>query len=179
MKADSSVARMFASYCWAIGERAEATRTLKEFFRKFNKALDANTRHEICGLLLTYEGIASIELKDEAKSKMASGVMDATEYSIVNRECRQKFHEIMKFGVSQIEALTDDEIRKFPGAARQNMLTGLYQLANVCIRLNKWEEAARVCEIGAENSTDYLHREFRYKLDFIQRRGLSELGAGR
>lgn len=164
---EPSIVRMFASYCWAIGEKEDAVRILSEFFRGAKKKLDANTHFEIAGLLLTYEGVAAIEFKDDAKTKLQSGIIELKDFYALNDESKRRFAKLKNFGLNEIRKLKDDDMQRLRGAARQNMLTGIYQLANVCIRLGHLQDAAYVCEFGVRNSPDYLHKEFKDKAAYV------------
>jgi len=165
---ESSVVRMFASYCWVLEYSQEAVQLLKEFLREKNGRLDRNMWYELSGLLLTYDGIAAINEKDQAKAQhFQDRSIDYSEYNARNEAVKIRFREIQSYGLKLMRSLEADDMRRLSPVARQNLLTGFYQLANVCIRITDYDNARTVCEFCTRYTSDYLHREFSEKLVYI------------
>ena len=148
---DPSVIRMYANYCWAERHRAEAIRILNGFFVRSGRKWKANTNTELelRGLSLMYRSIVAIERKEELKVSRNIGEISGSQFTDRNRDVRQEFKIIHdREGVPLFQRVRKTGLDSLSAAARQNVVTGLYNFCDVCMRLEEYKTACDVCNFA-------------------------------
>lgn len=166
---DPIIIKMYSSYCWALDRKSEAIRILSDFFsKKPNFGGNNNLRIELAGLCLTYQAIDSIQIKEEIKLKYRFSEISYVEFANQNDELKIVFSNIFRFGIYLFNSVRNyQDLNRLSASARQNLLTGLYQLSNICIRIRKYDNAKEICDFGIKHSSEYLNNEFRSKIKFL------------
>lgn len=164
--------KMYSTYHWVLGtdeSRIEAINLLLKYCTQ-NKNLYKDVNLEIYGLLLTYRSIYNISRKDEIKESIKYREISQTEFSKTNKEIKDEFHKIWKY----LGHLYYDHIRKISlssisSGARQNAATGLYQLAEILLRIGNYDKAKEICEFVLHVFPSNFHPIFISKLQKINR----------
>ena len=174
---DPLIIRMYANYCWAEQHRGEATRILNAFFARNGDKWKAstNTELELRGLSLMYRSIVAIERKEELKVNRNIGDISVAEFRNRNHEIRQEFKNIHdREGLPLFRRVRRTSLDNLSAAARQNVVTGLYNFCDVCMRLNEYNMACEICNFAIEESRSFLEEAFRRKLSYINRQQASQ-----
>ncbi len=163
-------AKMYASYCWATDRKGESIKILRELFSIKPAFEDNDLRLELLGLSLTYRSISAIQRKEEIKLQKRYDEISYVQFGKKNEEIKKTFREIVIDGKMLLNNVRKDGVGRLRASARQNVLTGLYQLTNVSIRIQSFELGEEICKFGESNSKDYLRKEFANKKLYIQHR---------
>jgi len=168
---DAHIIKMYSSYCWALDKKTEAIRILSDFFsKKPDFRGNNNLRIELASLCLTYQAIAAIEKKEDIKLKLRFSEISYIDFSKQNDDLKILFSNIFRFGIYLFNSVKNySDLNRLTASARQNLLTGMYQLSNVCIRIKKYTTAKEICDFGVKHSSEYLNKEFKNKLVFLGR----------
>ena len=169
---DPAVTRMYANYCWAERQRDEAIRILREFFARGGERWRANTNTdlELRGLSLMYRSIVAIENKEELKVARRIEEIGADDSASRNRDIRQEFKIIHdREGILLFRRVVKTGLDNLNASARQNVVTGLYNFSDVCMRIKEYNTAEQVCRFAIQESRSFLEEAFRRRLSFIQR----------
>ena len=165
---EPSAVKRYANYCWAEQKRDDAIRILDSFLGSRRPKGGTDIEIEIRGLSLMYRSIVAIERKEALKTDLRMLDITRAEFRDGNRESRRElgaiyerrgmplFHKIRSIGLDNLSA-----------GARQNVVTGLYNFCDVCIRLQRYDSAREVCRFALEQSRSFLADSYRIKLGFV------------
>ena len=133
---------------------------------------------ELRGLCMMYACIDSLERKDRLKVSYRLGEISREEYHRTNRDIELTFESIYrKYGAPLFARIKNVGLDKLSAAARQNVVTGLYQLSDVCVRANRRDEAREICEFAIRESPSFMAESFKNRVAMIAVNGVtSSLG---
>jgi hypothetical protein len=180
-RTDGKFIKMFATYNWALAAKSNKEKTIKmllEFFAK-NSNLNIDTNLELLGLLITYRSIYAITGKDELKESFKYDEITQLEFSKRSEFFRDEFHKVWRYqGHLFLDFLKKANTQRLSAGARQNSVTGLYQLSETLIRINKLQTAKEICEFVLTSFPSNFHPIFQSKLNklnsFIYKRSLEK-----
>lgn len=165
---DIDIIKMYSKYNWSKGNKADAIKILKQYCSKNNKLCNENL--DVYGLLLTDMCIYSIENRQETKNLYKQDLLTEDEYKRRIKNERDKFNEIFnKYGHVLFNKICSISFVKLSPEAKQNIATGLYQLIEVCIRINNYSYAKRICNYGLDNFPEYNKKSIKAKLQKINK----------
>jgi GTPase SAR1 family protein len=164
--------KMYSTYHWTLGtdeSRIEAINLLLEYCTQ-NKDLYKDVNLEIYGLLLTYRSIYNISRKDELKESIKYREISQSQFSQKNGEIKDEFLKIWKYlGHLYYDHLRKISLSSISSSARQNAVTGLYQLSEVLLRIGNSDKAKEMCEFVIRVFPISFHPIFISKLQKINR----------
>ena len=133
------------------------------------KRWSRDDRVEVLGLLLTYKSIYWLQKREELKIR---GELDEVRQVTHTKEWSDQkttFESIVnRHGRQLLDLLKTTDVRELTAAARQNTVTGLLQLVEVCIRLRKLELAEEICQWVITNVANNSRYAFESKLSRIR-----------
>jgi hypothetical protein len=149
LSSEQSFVKLRASFNWAIGSKEKAIAVLADAVDDNRARLwSKDERVEILGLLLTYKSIHWLQRREELKNEEA--VLDEARRVTNKREWMEQktmFESIVnRHGRQLLDLLKTIDVTDLTAAARQNTVTGLLQLVEVCIRLRKLDLAEEICQ---------------------------------
>jgi hypothetical protein len=159
--------KMYASYAWTIGSQESKTKAINALLKycSQNGQLQKDENLELFGLLLTFRSIFNITLKDELKEAFKYREINRTIFNKRSLEIKDEFTQIWNYlGHVYFDFIKKADIATISSSARQNAATGLHQLAEVLIRINKYDKAKNLCEVVLEKFPFHFHPLFASKL---------------
>ena len=124
---------------------------------------------ELRGLLLTYRSILAIQEKEDIKQKHRYDEITMREFTQRNQEIKTVFNDIYRFvGVPLLQKIKNMGVEHLAPGARQNTISGLYQLVDVCTRLNKYKQAIDICDFVISTFPGYFTSQFEMKLGWLR-----------
>jgi len=162
--------KSYSNYCWANSQKYEAIKVIVDYFSsKPNLKGCRSTYLELLGQLTTFKSIYYIELKEALKDKKRLGEIDNFEFQSQNAVIKDGFCDIYKqHGHFLFKAVKNTDISNISSAAKQNVIAGLFQFVNICIRMNKHDFAEDICRFCINNFPHYLQPQFQFKLSAIE-----------
>ncbi|MFN8502746.1 NACHT domain-containing protein [Kouleothrix sp.] len=171
---EHAFSRLYATYSWATGRKEESIQILSEYCARkpMQYQEDRNIRFELTGLLITYRSLDAIQRKEELKEKRRFEEITLGEYDEENLKIKNLLFDIChQHGTYFFRALRQmEDIQRLTSGARQNIVSALYQYANVNIRLNRYGEAIEICEFAIVHFPTHFADQFRSKIDFCRRK---------
>jgi GTPase SAR1 family protein len=162
--------KMLANYLWSEGSKtskAKAIKVLLEFYLD-NRNLNLDINLELFGLLLTYRSLYHIDEKEDLKLKLKFNEISSSTFSKSNILLKKEFQEIYsKQGLVLYSYVGNIDINQISAGARQNIITGLYQFAEICLRIEKHEKAIEICQYSLKSFPRNFHQQFEIKIKKI------------
>jgi hypothetical protein len=142
--------KMLSNYYWSDGQKRNANNLLTKYFEA-NKNYYNEDNLELLGQIVIYKSITMIEERENLKSKKNYGEINEKEYRDEYARQKSEFTDIYNFyGKKLFTCAQKKEIDVIQPGTRQNIATGLYQLVDVCCRINKNNEAIEICDYAME-----------------------------
>jgi hypothetical protein len=170
---DHQYVKMFSTYTWSMvarSQREKSIQILLDYFSKRGKerSLSIDINIELLGNLLTNRSIYWIDRREETKSKQAYEEISLAEYRDRNKQETEEFRDIYKNqGMHLFNFIKNKEINKLSSGARQNVVAGLYQFVNICIRIKKYDVGSEVCRYALKETPEIYSNQFSKKLQTI------------
>jgi GTPase SAR1 family protein len=164
--------RMISVYSWALNSseyRNKAINKLLDYLSK-NTNLKNDINLELLGLVLTYRSIATINERDELKSRSNFGSLTQREYLDLQGKQKDTFIDIFKKqGMTLFGYVKVIDLDSVSSGARGNTITGLFHFIEVCIRINRHDIAEEICIHSFKGFPRNFHPQFKTKLAKIFR----------
>jgi hypothetical protein len=158
-----------ASLNWSIGSREKAITVLADALDNSGKDWAKVEKVEVLGLLLTYKSIYWLDKREELKEQTA---IDDTSLTRRRREWGEQKREfegiIQRHGRQLLDLLRTVDVRGLTAAARQNSVTGLLQLVEVCVRVKRYSLAEEICKWVLDNVSHSSRGDFETKLSRVR-----------
>lgn len=160
---EARYAKMYATYCWANNQKPKAIAILSELFTQ-HPNLTRNDKCELQGLLLLYKSISAIEKKDALVLKQRYGETNEQDFAAEKKSIGKEFEDIyVRNGMPLFNSISQISLEGMSPAARQNIITGLYQFVNVCMLKEKYLVATAICDYALSGQSKYLEKHFQQK----------------
>jgi hypothetical protein len=164
--AEPQYVKFRASLNWSAGNGAKAVTILAEAidhtaaknWRKVDKV-------DVLGLLVTYKSLYWIQKREESKDEAA--IQDVTLIRKRSEWAEQKreFEGIIQRHGRQLQDLLRTvDVSALTAAARQNTVTGLLQLVEICIRVSRYDFGREICLWVLDNVSHSAKPDFQNKL---------------
>ena len=152
--------KILSNYYWADGKKQLANNFLMKYLEKNNDfVIEENL--ELLGQIVIYKSISMIEEREKLKSKKYYGEVNENEYLQEYKKQKNNFLDIYNFyGKKLFFYARNTKIDIISPGTRQNIATGLYQLVDVCCRINKNMEAIEICEFAIINLPKNFTNQF-------------------
>jgi hypothetical protein len=125
---------------------------------------------ELLGNLLTNRSIFWIDRREETKAKYDYEEISIKEFQERKAQEKQNFLDIYKNqGMYLFSILKKRNIDGLSSGARQNVVAGLYQFVNICIRLHKHDTGKAVCQMVIDEMPVSYSAQFNAKLQLINK----------
>ena len=158
---DPMVVKMYATYQWSEGERREAIGVLRGLFRGDDKWKESGMEFELRGLCLMYASIDALERNDKLSVSFRLGEVGREKFRNCSREIESTLQSILRIdGLPLCSHVRELGIENLSTAAKQNVITGLYQLSSVCMRIDKHKVALDICNFAITESRSFMARSF-------------------
>ena len=158
--------KLRASFTWSPGSREKAVTVLADAIgHERAKSWSKNDLVEVLGLLLTYKSIYWLEKREAIKNQAA-----LDEVGLIGKrrewgEQKKAFESIInRHGRQMTDLLKTVDVGALTAAARQNTVTGLLQLVEVCIRARRLDFGEEICEWVLKNVSHSFRNAFEDKL---------------
>jgi hypothetical protein len=158
--------KMHATYYWGNGtdeQKQKAIKILLDFSSKdidFNKDIDV----EIAGQLLTYRCIMLIndwlELNTQNRYKEITYEAYRVEREKQIQVCKDIYN---KQGVKLFAHISHYKLLDMQSGVRQNIVAGLYQFLDICLRIQKFEKGIEICDYMSYFAPRSFHPQFQRK----------------
>jgi hypothetical protein len=168
--ADPQYVKFRGSLNWSAKNQEKAVTILAE-------AIDHNAaknwmkvdKVDVLGLLLTYKSLYWLQKREELKDDVGIEDMSLIRKRREWAEQKREFEGIIKrHGQQLLDLLKTVDVSTLTAAARQNTVTGLLQLVEVCIRVARYDRGQEVCEWVLENVSHNANADFQNKLARIK-----------
>jgi hypothetical protein len=164
-------AKMHATYYWANGT-TEQKRKAIDILRSYTSSgfrFDNDVNLEIAGILLTYRSLLLNTEWEELKESSKFGDITHNEFKQKRERQRQICKEILlQQGQPLYNYIINQKLNEITYAgAKQNVVAGLYQFVEICIKLENWELAKNICDYIFYFAPKHFHAQFQIKLSKI------------
>jgi hypothetical protein len=167
--AEPQYVKFRGSLNWSTGNRDKAVSILAEAIdhvaaKKWRKV----DKVDVLGLLVTYKSLYWIQKREESKDD--AGI---EEVSLIRKrqewaEQKREFEGIIKrHGTQLLDLLKIVDVSTLTAAARQNTVTGLLQLVEICIRVARYELGRNICVWVLDTFPHNVSADFQTKLSRI------------
>ncbi|OCW73617.1 NB-ARC domain-containing protein [Elizabethkingia anophelis] len=159
---------MHARYLWAEGSfrnRNQSVKLLDDYLSSRPK-IEEEVYLQILGIHLHYATYNLVTERDSLKDKKRFREIDNTEYRRLYDDQRDRFLKLFHYpGLKLYGLIKKRNLMDISSKPRTNILEGLSNLVEICIRLNKHEQSFEICnKIINEMPIDY-HRPFQSKVE--------------
>jgi hypothetical protein len=152
--------KMLSNYYWSDGQKRKANSLLTKYLEKNNR-FDNEYNLELLGQIVIYKSITMIEEREDLKSKKYYGEINREEYLKEYEKQKSAFYDIYSFyGKKLFDLAKRCVIETIQSGTRQSIATGLYQLIDVCCRINKNNEAIEICDYAIEKLPPNFLKQF-------------------
>jgi len=167
----ANFSKMWANYYWANGTKEQKEKAIKILLdyaaNGFNYLDDSDL--ELSGILLTYRSIQIINDWQDLKEKRNYNEISQTDFTKKRSQQRQYCKDIHdKQGIVLYNNIVSKKFSEISSGARQNVIAGLYQFTEICIRLEKYDLANKICEFIFYCAPSHFHNQFKIKYDKIE-----------
>ncbi len=163
--------KMHATYYWANGTNEQKRKAI-DILRSYTSTgfrFDNSVNLEISGILLTYRSLLLNTEWEELKENLKFGDITHNDFKQKRELQRQVCREILlQQGQPLFNYIVTQKLNEINYAgAKQNVVAGLYQFVEVCIKLENWELAKKICEYVFYFAPKHFHAQFQIKLNKI------------
>lgn len=160
--------KMHATYYWGNGtneQKRKAIKILLDFTsKKFDLLKDINL--EIAGQLLTYRCIMLLNDWLDLNTKNRFKEITLEEYKQERKKQLQVCKDIFnKQGIRLFHHISQYKLDEMQSGVRQNVISGLYQFLDICLRLQKFEKGKDICEYMIYFAPRHFHAQFQRKIE--------------
>lgn len=153
----SKFIRTLSNYFWSVERKEDSISTLQEYFSKGEK-LKSDQNVELFGSLLMYKSLNVIEKRDILKNKKQFGEVLESEFREESAIQRLEMENIFNTNgntLLQFLRATDHNIEQYKSQSRQSIITAIYHFSEVCIRIQRYNEAEELCKYALEKMSQY------------------------
>jgi len=165
--------RLYSSYCWAGGSqenKQKAINILLDYCMGPGRSLNIDINLELWGLLLTYRSIWAISNREDLKERLRYGEISHKKFQEISSRQRDVFNQIYKnLGTPLYRYIENSDLQSFSPASRQNVILGIYQFVEICLRLNKYNMANELCMYAIDNFPINFQKQFERKIHKIKK----------
>lgn len=163
--------KMHATYYWANGTNEQKRKAI-DILRSYTSTgfrFDNDVNLEIAGILLTYRSLLLNTEWEELKESSKFGDITYNEFKQKRERQRQVCKEILlQQGQPLYNYIINLKLNEITYAgAKQNVVAGLYQFVEICIKLENWELAKNICDYIFYFAPKHFHAQFQIKLSKI------------
>ena len=164
-RGDALVAKMHANYCWHVEKRDEAVEILMDYIR----VTKGRSSFELLGLCLTFRASLLNGRNEELEARHRTRGISENDYDLEKRGLSQDFKQLSdEMGLPLFKRVREVGLADLSGEGKQNVISGLYLLSGVCMRLEKFREAREICEFAIEKGGGLQHTEFAKRLRSLE-----------
>ena len=152
--------KMHSTYYWGNGTNEQKHKAIKILLDFTSKGIDLsqNINLEIAGQLLTYRCIMLIndwlELNTEYRFKDITTDEFKKTRKAQKQICRDIYH---KQGLKLFNYIAKFKLEEMQSGVRQNIIAGLYQFLDICLRLQKFEKGREICDYMIYFAPKHFH----------------------
>lgn len=162
--------KMYTTYYWANGTNDQKEKAIEILLNYFSKgfSFDTDINLEIAGILLTYRSIHILSKWQELKEKRKFNEISVPDFSATRQKQIQICTDIHnKIGQPLYSFIVTKKFDEMYSGARQNIIAGLYQFVEICVRLQKFDLAKKICDYIFNCAPKHYHNQFKIKSDWI------------
>lgn len=159
--------KMHATYYWGNGTDEQKYKAIKILLDFSSKGIDLtkSINLEISGQLLTYRCIMVINDWLELNTQNRYKEITFDEYNKERRKQKQICKDIYnKQGVRLFNQSSQYKLEEMQSGVRQNIIAGLYQFLDICLRVQKFKKGKEICEYMLYFAPKHFHPQFRRKM---------------
>lgn len=158
--------KMHATYYWGNGTDEQKYKAIKILLDFTSRGIDLtkSINLEISGQLLTYRCIMVINDWLELNTQNRYKEIAFDEYKKERRKQIQVCKDIYnKQGVRLFNQSCQYKLEEMQSGVRQNIIAGLYQFLDICLRVQKFKKGIEICEYMLYFAPKHFHPQFRRK----------------
>ncbi len=158
--------KMHATYYWGNGTEEQKYKAIKILLDFTSKGIDLtkDINLEISGQLLTYRCIMIINDWLELNTQNRYKEITYEEYGRDRGKQKQVCKDIYnKQGVKLFNYACQYKLDEMQSGVRQNVIAGLYQFLDICLRIGKFEKGREICEYMIYFAPKHFHPQFQRK----------------
>lgn len=165
-QANSFYNKMHATYYWGNGTDEQKYKAIKILLDFTSKGIDLtrDINLEISGQLLTYRCIMVIndwlELNTQNRYKEITFDEFKRERSKQKQVCKDIYN---KQGLKLFNHACQYKLDEMQSGVRQNIISGLYQFLDICLRIQKFEKGIEICDYMLYFAPKHFHPQFQGK----------------
>lgn len=158
--------KMHSTYYWGNGTEEQKYKAIKILLDFTSKGIDftKNINLEISGQLLTYRCIMIINDWLELNTKNRYKEVTIEEYKRERnkqiRVCKDIYNQQ---GVKLFNYSIQRKLDTMQSGVRQNLIAGLYQFLDICLRINKFDKGLEICDYMLYYAPKHFHPQFQRK----------------
>lgn len=160
--------KMHSTYYWGNGTNEQKHKAIKILLDFTSKGTDLsqNINLEIAGQLLTYRCIMLINDWLELNTKGRFNEVSDKEFNRKRKSQKQTCKDIYnKQGIKLFNYISKFKLEEMQSGVRQNVIAGLYQFLDICLRLQKFEKGREICTYMIYFAPKHFHPQFKRKRD--------------
>lgn len=171
---DPEYVKMYSIYTWSMAARSQREKSIQilldYFSRRKGRDSSKDISLELLGNLLTNRSIFWIDRREETKAKYDYQEISNKEFQERKAQETRCFLDIYRNqGMYLLSLLKNRSIDELSSGARQNIVAGLYQFVNICIRLHKHDTGKTVCQLVIDEMPPSYSAQFNAKLQLINK----------